>query len=299
VSIVRNHYNSVAAARKTEWLRIQSQGHPATAHLGRGARILLYPDSVLSELLFRGDFELDEICFVGAYLRPGDVVVDAGANVGVYTVVAAQRVGARGRVYSFEPTPRTFRRLTENVSLNRFENVVCSQLGLSDAPELLELRVSADGLDAWNSFGTPAHEGVFSGEAVSVTAFNGYAREVGLCPGDVTLMKIDVEGWEERVLAGASDFLAHPNGPALVVETNDSAARSAGSSAEAILRTLRGFGYSLFRFDRLSRSPVRVGRGPSDLRDGNLVALKRPELLEGRLGGRISWRLRRPGHGLW
>lgn len=297
--LVQNHYHSIAAARRTEWSRIVAQGQPVCRELGHGARIMLYPDSVLSELLFCGDFEMDEICFVRAYLRPGDVFVDVGANVGLYTAIAARLVGPRGRVHCFEPTPETFRRLTENVRINGLDNVVCSQKGLSDMPATLGFKMSVDGLDAWNSFGQPAHEGAFISEGVDVTPFSLYAREAGLCPGDVDLMKIDVEGWEERVLAGAGDFLSHPDGPALVVETNDAAARAAGSSPEAIVRALEEFGYSAYRFERLSRDLMKLENGPHGLRDGSLIAVKRPHTVDVRLGGRLSWRRRRPGYGLW
>lgn len=298
-TLVDRHYASLASGRQAAWTRIQSQGTALPVDLGSGVRIVLFLDSGLSKELFLGYFELNEVSFVRTYLLPGDVFVDVGANVGVYTVVASQKVGERGRVYSFEPTPRTFRNLTETVRINGLDNVVCCQMGLSDTPGSLDLKMSVGGLDAWNSFGTPARDGTFVSEAVNVTTFRHYACEAGLRPGDVALMKIDVEGWEERVLLGASDFLAHPNGPALVVETNDVAAQSAGSSPEAILQALKNFGYSVYRFDRLRRDLQELEEDPLGLSNGNLIAVKRPDVLRRRLGGRGSWRFKRSGHGLW
>src|SRR5437879_3937805 len=95
-------------------------------------QIRLYLDSELCRLVHCIDFESTERKFVNAFLRPGDVFVDVGANIGLFTLVAALRVGSTGRVFAFEPTSETFERLVANVRLNKFTNVSPHRVALSD-----------------------------------------------------------------------------------------------------------------------------------------------------------------------
>ena len=68
-----------------------------------GLKIRLYGDSELCRLIYLGNFEATERAFLNHFLRPGDVFVDVGANIGLFTLIAAARVGPAGRVVAFEP----------------------------------------------------------------------------------------------------------------------------------------------------------------------------------------------------
>ncbi len=72
----------------------------------------------------QGIWEPYESSLVQQYLQPGDVFLDAGANIGYFTVLAAASVGAHGHVYAFEPEPRNFQLLRYNVELNGFSSAV-------------------------------------------------------------------------------------------------------------------------------------------------------------------------------
>ena len=166
----------------------------------------LYGDSELSRLIYCRHFEMTERAFLNNFLRSGDVFVDVGANIGLFTLIAAARVGQAGRVVAFEPTTATNERLTDNVRLNNLGNVTCVSAALSDSSGQLELVQSMDGFDAWNSLTRPTMGSAFSNEMVDVVAWDQYATQHNLV-GVVTMMKIDVEGWESRVLAGGGDIL--------------------------------------------------------------------------------------------
>jgi FkbM family methyltransferase len=78
-------------------------------------------------------------------VRPGMTVVDAGAYLGYFTLLAANRVGRRGRVHAFEPHPESFRALQENVRANRFEDrVTAVPVALDDRSEIRRLRLEAN-----------------------------------------------------------------------------------------------------------------------------------------------------------
>ena len=67
-------------------------------------------------------------------LRRGDTYIDVGANVGIHTLLASRRVGESGHVYSFEPNPDNFRRLTEHLHINSIKNCVAFPCALAEAP---------------------------------------------------------------------------------------------------------------------------------------------------------------------
>lgn len=100
--------------------------------LQNGVKIRLHFDSQLSRLIYCEGFELQERKFLNAFLRPGDIFVDIGANIGLFSLIAARCVGKNGHVYAFEPTAKIYQRLIENVNLNHFKNISYFQLALSD-----------------------------------------------------------------------------------------------------------------------------------------------------------------------
>jgi FkbM family methyltransferase len=249
-------------------------------------------------MIYRGDFELDEQCFIRAYLRCGDGVVDAGANLGLFTVLAASTVGPSGRVYAFEPNPERLRSLIRNVERNGFANVVPSGCALSDRQGTEDFNVVLDGWDAYSSLGAIESGRASRTVSVEMDTLDDAGGRLGVDLDRLRLIKIDVEGWEEFVLRGAGTMLAGPGAPVVIFEANEPAARRSGSSAVAVTEVLRSYGYSLWTFSRLRRGPVPYPP-PVMGWSGNLYAIKDVELVENRLGAPLAWRLRRAGYGLW
>lgn len=249
--------------------------------LENGIRIRLHLDSELARLIYCEYFELTEREFLRAFLRPGDVFVDVGANIGLYTLIAASRVTESGSVYCFEPAGKTFKRLCDNVNLNNFSNVQCYQLALSNETGEYPFYTSEDGYDAWNSFAIPIAGKAFSSEIIRCQRWDDLVREHDLVDR-VTMMKIDVEGWESRVLEGARESLSREDAPLLQVEFTEEASASAGSSCERLYHLLGDLGYKMFVYDYEKRDIV-----PDPLRPSypylNLIATKHPDKVRGRL----------------
>jgi FkbM family methyltransferase len=240
-----------------------------------GVRIRLHFDSELSRLIYLDDFEPTERKFLKAYLTPGDFFVDVGANIGLFSLIAAQLVGPSGRVFAFEPTRQIYDRLTNNVRLNHFQHISCLRLALSDRVGHQSLFVSEDGFDAWNSFARPVAGQSFGHERVECETLDHFVVEHDLL-GRITMMKLDVEGWETRVLAGAKQTLSRKDAPLLLVEFTDAVATSAGSSCKMLYNMLEDFGYRTFIYDPQRRELIH-----DPLRESypyvNLLAVKRPE----------------------
>lgn len=160
-------------------------------------------------------------------LRPGDVALDCGANLGLFTVMMARSVGRRGVVHAFEPSPGALGDLVRVLRMNRVGNVVVSSSALSDqCGEALfcditdgDVRREASHLDLLGrigflqeKFNVRDHRPV----RVPTVTLDAYTAEHSLAPA---LMKIDVEGAELLVLEGARRCVA-ANRPALVIEVH-------------------------------------------------------------------------------
>src|SRR5207302_520280 len=86
----------------------------------------------IPELLVTSDFERRELDLVKSYLRPEMNVIDIGANVGLYSIAAALKVGPAGKVFAFEPSSESVGRLRRNLELNGITTVQLATVALSD-----------------------------------------------------------------------------------------------------------------------------------------------------------------------
>jgi len=132
-------------------------------------------------------------------------VVDIGANIGVYTVLASEKVGGEGKVVAIEPEPKNYSQLLENIKLNNFHNVIPQNIALTDHEGFEKLYL--------HSFGDPSL--VFQGDKnsyikVPVKTLDNLLEELDLKRIDI--IKIDAEGSEVPILKGAEKTLkANPN----------------------------------------------------------------------------------------
>ena len=172
-------------------------------------------------------------------IRPGDVVMDVGANIGEYALVFAQKIGPSGRVVCFEPFHPNLARLRRNVEINPLMPVTIVPKALSDATTKLAMR-TADGLN----FGT-AHvcaKNETAGDSIESVRLDDL--NLGIAPEKIRLLKIDVEGWEMHVLRGGEKFIRAAK-PVIAIELFDPHLRRQGSSAREILEWLRRNGYRM------------------------------------------------------
>ncbi len=168
-------------------------------------------------LFLFGVYEISGTRFLQGVLEPGMTVFDVGANSGYYSLIAARLVGSQGHVYAFEPVAGPFDKLRRNLALNYFRNVticqaaVASRLGRSIVyPSAIE---NNDGLGSL----LPGPDRSVAGEEVPVISLDDLVAE--LPDKRVHLIKVDVEGTEAKVFAGARTILSSPNAPALLFES--------------------------------------------------------------------------------
>ncbi len=173
--------------------------------------------------------------FYRTFLRKGDTVVDAGANVGVCTLLSARLVGEGGAIYSFEPHPRTFRQLRKNVGLGKFKHVKIFNKGVSNKTE--EVSFTDEYVSDINHIETSGKR------KVKLVRLDDILPEVK----HVNLLKIDVEGYELLALSGAQEILTKTE--AVYFENCPSSYQRYGYSFRDIFDLFEGAGFCVYRID--------------------------------------------------
>ena len=215
------------AARLRRWGRrayhaawmLQTGGRGLSCTLPSGELI-----RVLPEHRYLSWNPIEYAAFRGA-VRPGTVALDVGANVGAYSLLLGQWVGASGRVYAFEPSPAAFRGLVRHIALNARDGVVKPV-----AAAVADLDGVSDLLVADTAGESRLAIGVERGRTVSVptVSVDSFCARENLQP---SFIKIDVEGAELAVLRGARETIRRGgDGLALFVELHPSIWTLAGTS---------------------------------------------------------------------
>lgn len=202
------------------WLRWQIGsrvlGKPVAVPFVNDTRLLVKPGMTgATGNIYCGLHEFEDMAFVLHFLRPGDLFVDIGANIGSYTILASA-TGAN--TISFEPVPTTFEAFLDNLHLNRLESRVDARnqaVGRSSG----KLEMIAD-RDTTNQALRTGDR--YTGKTIHAPVVTLDDALKGTVP---KLIKIDVEGFETEVLAGAAETLANPDLQAVIMELNGSGAR--------------------------------------------------------------------------
>ncbi len=207
--------------------------------------------SMLALLLEGKRYKATSTDLILTLLRPGDGMIDVGAHVGLTTVLGAARVGPEGRVIAIEPDETNLSALRRNVALNGFEDRVTVVAGVAadmDGTRTLYANLDKDGGHAlWeparHDFNrrTAAHP--VSRDVVAVTLDTVVDR---LGPMPVKLIKIDTEGAEALVLAGAVRLLDRLKVPYVLAEVNDFGLEALGSSQAGLRGMMESRGYATF-----------------------------------------------------
>jgi FkbM family methyltransferase len=165
--------------------------------LGFTIAIDLSDRQIAAELLRTGTYEPAETALFVETVGPGMTVVDIGANIGIYTLLAARSVGPSGRVIAFEPHPRTAALLRENVALNGFANVTVEEAAVSCQPGERPLFV----VPGHPALASLSSENARRGEAIAnvrTVVLDDYLAGI-----KVDVIKMDAQGAESEIVSGA------------------------------------------------------------------------------------------------
>jgi FkbM family methyltransferase len=177
-------------------------------------------------------------------VRDGDVFLDVGSNLGLFTVFAAKVVGPGGTVVAFEPQTSAHNRLAENIRLNDLQNVKLFKLALSDTRATRKLILGDAG-----GFSPTAHLADESGpsEVVKTAEYDWLVANESLPIPNV--VKMDIEGHEFAALKGMRATLSNPLCTALFCEVHPSALPK-DVSREHVIELIQSFGFSSIRMKK-------------------------------------------------
>lgn len=238
--------------------RLEHRGNaPVRYHLPGNVPIDLYPEGEIAEFLaFSRFFERTELELAAAFLQPGMHVVDVGANIGLYSILAGKRTGPAGKVWAFEPSPDSFVRLRRNLALNGCRSVQPYRIALSDLPDtVMHLKSDRGFGDAYRYLVTTSVDGAAETEeleSVPVTTLDQWACGDGMPAVD--FVKVDIEGGEWRMLRGAEEVLRANPRVVLLFESEPDWCRRSGCRQEDSFGFLESLGFGLYAWNPRRRA---------------------------------------------
>jgi FkbM family methyltransferase len=240
-------------------------------------KIRFYPTNVSLRLWvtkLRGltIYETDEN-FLRSFLKPGDVVVDVGANIGFHTLISSVIIGEQGRIYSIEAHPRIYKALCGNIEFNRFNNVKTYNLAIGE--KLGYITFSDKKQDDRNAV-------VSDGEGVKVEMTR--LDSLGIVESSIALLKVDVEGYEKFVFEGADQLLE--NVRCICYESVEDHFQEFGYSCTELNDILREKGFDLFRF--ADNGLLRIGESYISESAENIIAVRDIDDFRKRTGFEVS-----------
>ena len=221
---------------------------------------------ILKRIVILGEYEKSLLEIVDEHLRPELDVLDIGANVGVYTVYFARKIGTGRRVLAIEPMPDTLNLLKRNLSMHNLAGSIIVYEGVAAEKAGRSLITSIPGKEEYSTLGD--HLGLISAgnvprvelEVVGETV-DDLVERYNLTPG---FMKLDIEGAEYLALAGAKTTLKKYH-PVIMAELVDKYLARFGHSAKDVVDLLLGSGYHVM--------DVATGEPPLHPFDGEILAL--------------------------
>ena len=201
-------------------------------------------------------------------VKEGNTVVDLGANIGYFTLLAAKLVGKKGKVYSFEPEPRNYNYLLKNIELNEYDNVFATQKAVSDETGKTKLYICPydTGHHTINQYGgIKAHKSDFIDDKkdfveVDTVTLDDFFKDT---KQPINVIKMDVEGAEMLALSGMDRIIRESKNIKMFVEFFPLLIREMGGSPEEFIRRLLDdYQFSMFvipdDYDASTKKRVRV-----------------------------------------
>jgi FkbM family methyltransferase len=228
-----------------------------------GNKFKIRHEGQIAKDIFTNAFERSEVKLIAATLKPGDIFVDVGANIGFYSLIASHFVGQTGLVISFEPSKKTFLNLSKNIELNHIfsTNIHPHNTGLGNFDnETLILRRDTGYGDAEKYIAPknnmldhklPNVAALDESEEITVTTLDGLLR--GTNTKTVNFIKLDTEGFELFALQGAKETITNSRNIILMLECTPLGTARAGYTQLDVSDFMKSCGLNMFYFDEIRR----------------------------------------------
>ncbi len=208
-------------------------------------------DHTRREIFFFGDYEREVTAILSRLAAPGQVWWDVGANLGWFTMLLSRLVGSAGKVIAFEPNPATAVLLKRSLSEERIYNVLLRELALGEKSESATLHIPIDPENTDGGHGRPSlirQTDIAECEElnVSISSIDDQIEMGVPLPFGI---KMDVEGFESAVLAGAARFFTQT--PPAVIICEATHRPDVLMRPTELVQQIRGLGYTVFHAETL------------------------------------------------
>lgn len=209
-------------------------------------KVVLNPkDPVVSGALAFRQYEHDELAFVATSLRPGMTILDVGANIGLYTALFADATGTEGLVVALEPDPQNFAFLQKTIAANNLKNVKPAQVAASRSKGTMRLHTSSENRGDNRLYANDLADGFVDVEVVRLDDLLSSMNILAL-----DFIKIDVQGFEEHVLAGLEQTIRRSANLTILMEFWPYGLTQASSNPLDLLGQLESWGLKLHELGR-------------------------------------------------
>lgn len=237
------------------WLSGAS-GHRVWVDTVGGEILVPLDDLVGRAVYFVGDLDPKISQIIDIVVEPGDVALDIGANLGLVSLRLAKRVGPSGRVYSFEPNPLMVAYLQATFKRNNLTNMELQQFALGETRGRLRLSVPKGNAGAASLLDAEGMEldKLEASHVVEVETLTAFSKKKALTRVD--FVKIDVEGFESKVIKGGVDLIKEKRPRAILFEENRNI--TTGTKLPESIRLLQQCDYDVFAIPRSYFSVILV-----------------------------------------
>jgi len=188
------------------------------------------------ELLINKKREPYVSALLSQVLKPGEIVLDIGSNIGYYAILEAKQVGPKGKIYCLEPVPENYRLLKQNIKLNGLTNIETFQIAAGDKTEKKIMYVPKR--YNWSSFIKPAGLKTVKQVPVQVVTIDDFLSDKPL----PTFIRMDVEGYELKILYGMKNLLTSSQPLKIFMELHPSLL---GDETKKLLNLIRQSGFHI------------------------------------------------------
>ncbi|UCC52485.1 MAG: FkbM family methyltransferase [Anaerolineaceae bacterium] len=227
----------------------------------------------LQRRMYFGLYDQPEVQLMRHLLRPGHTFFDVGAHIGYYSLVASQLVGHSGHVHAFEPLQQNLARLEDVVAANQISNITANQFAIGSAIGSITLYSGPPDLANSGQSSVNPHSRLPFEATVSMITLDEYVSSRNIA--QVSLVKLDIEGYEYEAFLGMNSLLREEGAPHLIFEVNEFLLNKLKLDSTILTEHLSDLGYSIFTISPFCLDAISPDK---PLRNGvqNLFATKIP-----------------------
>lgn len=237
-------------------------------------------NGILFEFNFNLDPKIEEMYFnyyepevveiMKMVLKPGDIFIDVGASIGYLSAVGAGFIGKDGQVHSFEPVPQYFQQLKNMAENNPDYKIIVNQCALGEKEEIANIDLTNLSNIGWNTMVQDRMKDEIRKETLKVPVYrlDAYIKQKEI--SRISLIKIDVEGFESSVLKGLSNYFQNTNyRPVIICEIVKSAYPALKYTLTQLIEYMKKYNYSTYSIVNFNKK-INI----KELKDIDLVVFK-------------------------